>query len=404
MKRRWIGIGLAGACAAGALARMVGVATAQTCEVTAGPLHESIVAIGEVVPVAGVANVLARTEGRVTRVYVREGDRVEAGQLLAEMDGAEAEAVVSRLEAEWRAQGASASAVTKGARTQERTAAEAALVSASTELRLAEERLARVDSLHASGSETGVALSEAHGAAEIARAQVEQARARRDLATAGGRSEEVEVAHDRVAAADASLAEARHRLERTRIVAPIAGVVLARRVDEGDTVFAGSGASLFDIADPAKTEIALEVEDQDALRVAEGMDVTISLPGGREVLGTGKVTRVGARLQKRAIAADDARLRAQAQVRSAWVAYAGAPLPIGERIEASVHLPERVVAARVPRDAVHVRDGEAVVEVKHGPIATTQAVTLGAADAAFVEVSGVERGTRVLLTNGAGPR
>jgi multidrug resistance efflux pump len=380
---------------------MIRAATAQTCEVNAGPLHESIVAIGEVVPVAGVANVLARTDGRVTHVYVREGDHVDAGQILAEVDSAEAAAIVARLEAESRAQGASASAVTKGARTQERAGAEAALVSANAELRLVEERLGRMERLHASGSESDVALSEARGAAEIAGAQVEQARARRDLATAGGRSEDVAAAHDRVAAADAALDEAKHRLELTRIVAPIAGVILGRRVDEGDTVFAASGVGLFDIADPTKTEIALEVEDQDALRVAEGMDVTISLPGGREVIGSGKVTRVGARLQKRAIAADDARLRAQAQVRSAWVAYAGAPLPIGERIEASVHLPERVVAARVPRDAVHVRDGEAVVEVKHGPITTTQAVTLGAADAAFVEVRGVERGARVLVPSGA---
>src|SRR5436190_1522830 len=78
-----------------------------------------------------------------------------------------------------------------------------------------------------------------------ARRTVEQALARRDLATAGGRREDVQAARDRVAAAEAALDEAKRHLDRTRVVAPVDGVVLARRVDEGDTVMA-SALALFD--------------------------------------------------------------------------------------------------------------------------------------------------------------
>jgi multidrug resistance efflux pump len=407
MKRRvWIGLGAAIVAGGIATARFVGVATAQTVEVKAGPLHESIVATGEVVPTAGIANVYARTDGRVTHVYVREGDRVTAGQLLAEIDPAEAQAVVARLEAERRAFDASATAVSKGARQQERAAAIAALAAATASSRLADDHLARVEKLHASGSESDQAVFEARGQADIAHAQVEQARARRDQATAGGRAEDVQAARDHVAAADASLDEAKRRLDRTRVVAPVAGVVLARRVDEGDTVTAitplgGAPTALFDVADPEKAEIALEVEETDALRLAEGIEVTITMPGGKDVLGKGHVTRLGARVQRRTIGADDARLRAETLVRSAWASYEGQLLPIGKRVEGVVHLPERVVSARVPRDAVRVKDGLAVVEVVKGAMVATQTVKLGGADDGYVEVQGLDVGARLVVKGGA---
>jgi multidrug efflux pump subunit AcrA (membrane-fusion protein) len=400
--KRLVALGVAGVLVAGGSAWWLHVATAKTCAVTSGALHETVVATGQVVPSAGIANVFARTDGRVIRVYVREGDRVKAGDPLAEIDSAEARAVVARLEAERRAFDATASVVSKGARAQERAAAEAALTRATANMTLANDQLDRAKKLHDTGAESDRTLIEAQGAADVAKATVDEARARRDLALAGGRDEDVAAARDRVTAAAASLDEAKRRLERTRVVAPMDGVVLARHVDEGDTVSEAT-SSLFDLADLEKTEINLEIEEPDALRVKEGMELTVTMPGGRETLGTGKITRLGARVQKRAIGADDARLRADTLVRSAWATYAGTPLPLGKRVEAIVHLPERAVAALVPRDAVRIQDGLATVEVVAGPILERRSVRLGAADDSFVEVDGVKAGTRVLVAAGEKP-
>ena len=379
---------------------MIRRASATTSEVTRGTVQESVVAAGVVASKAGIADVRARSEGRVVRVLVREGDRVLAGQLLAEIDNAEMKAVLTRLEAEQRAFSASATAVTRGARVEERTAAEADLRAAQHSLLLAQDHAKRIGKLHESGSESEQAAFAADGELEIAKAHVEQARARRDLASAGGRSEDVAVARDRVAAADASLDEARQRLERTKIVAPIGGVILARRIDEGDTVEASLGTtpSLFEIADPTMTEVAAEVEEPDAVRVREGLAVTITMPGGRTVLAQGTVSRLGARVQKRTIGADDARLRAEAMVRTVWIAWSQNgmdPMPIGKRVEAVIRLPEREVLARVPRSAVIVKDGHAQVEVPWGPLTRSRVVTLGATDENFVEVKGIDVGMRV---------
>jgi hypothetical protein len=65
--------------------------------------------------------------------------------------------------------------------------------------------------------------------------------------------------------------------------------------------------------------------------------------GGRGELGHGRITRLGAGLQKRTLGADDARIRAESRVRGAWVELAAeagrAPLPLGKRLEAKIALP-----------------------------------------------------------------
>lgn len=52
----------------------------------------------------------------------------------------------------------------------------------------------------------------------------------------------------------------------------------------------------------------------------------------------------------------------------------------------------------VPRSAVRVRDGRAVVEVPWGPVTRDVPVKLGAADGRNVEVSGIGVGTRVVVS------
>jgi hypothetical protein len=57
-----------------------------TARVDAGPVGELIAARGAVVPSAGVLHVYAPADGRVVRILGHEGDSVEAGQALAELD------------------------------------------------------------------------------------------------------------------------------------------------------------------------------------------------------------------------------------------------------------------------------------------------------------------------------
>ena len=95
---------------------------------------------------------------------------------------------------------------------------------------------------------------------------------------------------------------------------------------------------------------------------------------------------------------EDARVRADGQVRSVWIDAMTADLPIGQRLEATIELSPRQVQAMVPRGALKVRDGRAVVEVPWGPWTRRVPVTLGAADENHVELFGVAVGTKVVVS------
>lgn len=189
----------------------------------------------------------------------------------------------------------------------------------------------------------------------------------------------------------------------TRIEAPIAGTVLARNADQGDSVAVaaqGGYSPLFEIADASRTEVHAELEERDAGRVKPGQEARLTTPGGRRVIGNGVVERVVERIDRRTIGADDARVRADGAVQSVWIRWqAEAPhAPIGQRLEAEISFPPKQAAVRVPRGAVVVRDGRTVVETPALLLFSREVpVVVGAADGALAEVKGVAPGTRVFV-------
>jgi HlyD family secretion protein len=372
-----------------------------TARVAAGEVRETLLARAEVVPLDGVAEVRPRADGRVLRVLVREGDRVRAGQLLAEIDAAPYAAEVLRREAEQSALAASASSLAAPARPDERDAADAEAAALREDARLARVQADRTERLHRVGAATESELQSARAAAESAAQRARMAEARTRIARRGGRPEDVRAANARVHAAEAAVVLARRDLDRTRLEAPIDGVLLARRIDPGDTVTATMNVeAAFEVADTSRLEIRAEVEDLDAPRIAPGMRVTLTLASSDVAAGDGVIARVSPRLERRRVGAEDVRVRADSLVRVAWITPApGSTWVVGQRLDATVGLAPRRAAAVLPRRAVRVQDGRAEVDTPSlgGFVAQPRAVRLGAVDGAMVEVFGLAPGTVVVL-------
>ncbi len=402
MKKRWK-LSILGVVAASAAGAVIYQRVApETVRVSSGEVEQRVVARAEVVPVDGVAEVRARIDGTVLAVHVREGDHVTQGQPLAEIQADTVGDELARREAEGRSLAATARSVAAGTRPEERAALRAEVRAARHEHDLASGRNARDKQLHASGALTQEQLDESARAEEIARARLDAIQARLELAVHGARADDVHAARARVTAAEAVIAEARHELDWTHLRAPIEGVVLARNIDPGDVITNArmGGTIVFEIADVSHTELHAEVEEIDAARIRVGLPVTITWPGGLGDLGKGKLTRLGARLQRRAIGAADARERGEGWVRSAWIApswSAGAAggLPVGQRVEVRLVLPPRRVDSRVPRRAIIVRDGRPAVRVASGLLWHDEPVQLGVADDRFVEIRGVAPGVAI---------
>jgi multidrug resistance efflux pump len=412
---RWVVFVVLLVCAAGFKWAMA--ARAPVARVEEGSIDERVIARAIVIPIDGVAEVRPRVEGRVTRVVVREGDVVKAGDVLAELEVEDLRAEVARQRAERAAVESDARSIREGARPEEQAAADGDLQAARDELAIAADHAAREEKLYLSGSTAEASLETARRAADLARSRVLGAEARMRLARAGGRRTAVLAAEERAAAARESLRAAESVLRRGTLVAPIDGVVIARRIDPGDVVMgagaAGADTAAFEIADTTKTEVRIEILDADADRIRIGQRVTFTPEGGGPALSEGHVARINPELQKRTIGLEDARVRSDRRVRAAWVTVDGSPVPdasrggdpederrtlaIGQRLEGVIFVGERRVHARVPKSAVQVRDGQALVEAPWGPFARALPVTLGASSDRFVEVTGAPPGTIVRL-------
>ncbi len=164
--------------------------------------------------------------GRIVAVYVEAGDHVQRGQLLAKIDDAVIVQQVHRLEA-----------------SLEQARAQAALSAA--EYRRAE----------------GVAAAGALSAEDI-----EKRRA----------TSVTDAANVKVVAAQ--LAEAQARLGRTRITAPVEGIVLTRRAEVGQIANPG-GDALFRIESGGEVEMRGQIAEQDLAQVKTGQPATVYLTG-----------------------------------------------------------------------------------------------------------------------------
>ncbi len=248
--------------------------------------------------------------GRLETLLVEVGDRVQAGQVLGEIDPVELDDRVSAQES-----------------TLNRN--QAALREAQARLSFARSQAQRYEQMwerHLISEEAVTAKRQ-----ELQIAQAAHAAASEDLARAGS---------DR----NAAIAQ-RGNL---KLIAPVAGIVARRNVDPGTTVVAGQ--AVVELIDPSSLWVNVRFDQISAGGLAAGLAADIELRSRSGVSLPGRVLRI----EPMADAVTEEAL--------AKVVFAGIPEPlppIGELAEVTVRLPP-VAAAPVLSNAAIRRDGERV--------------------------------------------
>src|SRR5271169_2570837 len=209
--------------------------------------------------------VSSKIMGRVEKLYVDEGSKVKAGDLIAEIDSAELEAQKNAAQATINAYGSQVSSLrateaqTHGETSAGVVNAQARLASAKATLAQAQADLTRVQSdserimaLAKAGVESDMDRVRAEEQLKAQRAVLESAHknvdaAQADLNTAIARTHQQRAAASNVAAneaqvanARAQLAEAETRLGYTKIYAPVTGTVSVRAARQGEVVNPGT--------------------------------------------------------------------------------------------------------------------------------------------------------------------
>lgn len=219
--------------------------------IQAQPLVQTVVATGRVISTSR-AQVGSEVTGTVRERRVSEGDRVQPGDVLAELSAGDLQARVREAEAALQQ-------LQRATRPQN----EAALRQAQVQQEQAERELERRQGLFTRQLIAREALEQAAQAADVARAAADRARAAA-AATAAGSSEEVQ-ARERLVAARAQLAKATIR-------SAVSGVVLTRNVEPGDLV--QPGRVLFEIARDGDTEIEVPVDEKNLAVLVLGQSAT----------------------------------------------------------------------------------------------------------------------------------
>lgn len=229
----------------------------QVAAVAEQAIRPTILASGTLAYLTEV-NLTAEVVAKVSEILVKEGDQVEAGQLLLRLDPETYRNAIQREEASRRQ----------------------SLISIERQrlnLALAEKKLER-----------GATLLERR---MIGQSDYDDLRNARDLARV-----ELQSSEEALRRADAILGEAREQLAKTDIRAPIAGTIVSLPIKVGETAIpstnALAGAILMKIADTSAIEAKLKVDEADIARIAIGQQADVYAAAFQDTAIKGRVEEI----------------------------------------------------------------------------------------------------------------
>jgi HlyD family secretion protein len=177
--------------------------------------------------------------GQLAAIKVRKGDRIKAGEVVAQLSALELTASVAQARAALDAAKANRDHVYAGVRAEEVAALAAEIAKAKSKLDYAQAQVDRTAYLARTDIASQQTLDQAQNDVASARADVAEAQANHAAAQAGPTKEERAIADAQVEAAAAALAVLERRLDKTTIRAPVDGVVSVIVAEVGENIRAG---------------------------------------------------------------------------------------------------------------------------------------------------------------------
>ncbi len=352
---------------------------------TQAELVQTVVASGRVVSPQRVT-VALQGSGRVLRVAVAEGQSVERGQLLIELDNSDARASLAQATAAV----AQAQARMRQVRELSQPVAAQALAQAQATALQANQVLARNRDLVAQGFISQAALDDAQRAADVASSQVASARAQAQSNTQNGSDAALAQAALAQAVAGQQLASA--KLAQGQVLAPSSGVLISRDVEVGDIVQAGK--ALMVLATAGQTQVLVQIDEKNLSKIALGQKAI----GSADAFASQRFDAVVAYINPGVDAA-----RGSVEVKLAVTqapAYLRQDMTVSIDIETARRTAAVVLPTRTLEDAASEQPWVLVVR---GQRAVKQFVTLGLRGDSRVEVlSGVAAGEGVVPVSKTG--
>jgi len=246
--------------------------------------QDSVTATGSVEG-SEATDVAFQVSGKVVRVLVEEGQHVNRGQLLAELEPTDYRNAFDAAKAQKQMAEAMAQKADAGLRKQE-------VEEARIDLNRSEDEYKRMRFLVERKSLPSNDFQKIEAAYNTARERYQ-------MAVEGTRLEDRNAAMAQALAAKAQASEESKRLGDTRLLAPITGNISMRRIDPGQTIAAG--APVLSIVNLNPVKVRVGVPEAEIGKVKRGAKAEISLPSleGRSFEGQVEIIGVSAEAASR---------------------------------------------------------------------------------------------------------
>ena len=206
-------------------------------------------------------DISSKIPGRIDTLFVREGDRVHKGELLARLESQEIDAKVGQARAAMDAARAKLEMALHGARPEQKEAAEKMFLQAKHQFELAQKTYRRVQKVFRDSVVSEQEKDEVEFKYNAARDQLELARAKYQMVMNGSRKEQIQAARALYRQAQNAYREAQAYRKETELRSPVEGEVTQKFAEKGEII--APGYPILTLLNPKDSHVVLQVrEDQ----------------------------------------------------------------------------------------------------------------------------------------------
>jgi HlyD family secretion protein len=244
-------------------------------------------------------NVSPKSSGRLKQLLVKQGDRVETGQVLAYMDNSNLQGQLTQAKGDVAAAEANLQKLIAGNRVQEIGQAQATLNSDQANLGQTELNFNQNQALFKDGALSKREFENSRSAFDAAKAKVAQSQQALSLQQAGSRPEDIAQARAQVLSAQGKQQIVEAQIEDTVIRAPFGGIVARKFADpgafvtpttSGSTVTSATASSILSLA--SNNRVIANVAEVNIAQVKVGQSVKIKADAYPGETFDGKVVEI----------------------------------------------------------------------------------------------------------------
>ncbi len=222
-------------------------------------------------------DVASKIPGRIETLYVKEGDKVVKGEVLARLESKEIDAKVGQATGAMNAAKSKLEMVRKGARDEEKLATEKLYMQAKHQFEFVNKTKERFNNLLKDSVISMQEYDEIEFKYKAAKDQMEAAEAKYNMVMKGAREEEKSAVEGLFQQAENAYNEAMAYYSELELKSPIDGEVSNKIADVGEIV--ASGYPVFTIINPKEYYVVLQVREDELGNIKLGSSFSGTVPG-----------------------------------------------------------------------------------------------------------------------------